>query len=76
MEAHLDLRITLVLLAGLLILVSLLQPLAARLRLPASVLLALVGISLGALSTFLAHAAEAGSALGSIARVFVDLPVD
>src|SRR4029077_6999275 len=76
MELHIDLRITLVLLAGLLILVSLLQPLAARLRLPASVLLALVGISLGALSTFLAHAAEAGSALGSIARVFVDLPVD
>ena len=75
MEAHIDLRITLVLLAGLLILVSLLQPLATRLRLPASVLLAVVGISLGALSTFLARA-EAGSALGSIARVFVDLPVD
>src|SRR5258706_1034160 len=70
-----DLRITLVLLAGLLVLVSLLQPLATRVRLPASVLLAVVGISLGVLSTFVARA-EAGSALGSIARVFVDLPVD
>ena len=60
MEAHIDLRITLVLLAGLLILVSLLQPLATRLRLPASVLLAVVGISLGTLSTFVARA-EAGS---------------
>ena len=51
--------ITLVLLAGLLILVSLLQPLATRLRLPASVLLAVVGISLGAVSTLIART-EAG----------------
>ena len=70
-----DLRVTLILLAGLLILVSLLQPLATRLRLPASVLLALVGITIGALSTFVARA-EGGSAMGVIARVFVDLPVD
>ena len=75
MDVPVDLRITLVLLAGLLILVSLLQPLATRLRLPASVLLAVVGISLGTLSTFLARA-EAGSTLGMLARVFVDLPVD
>jgi CPA1 family monovalent cation:H+ antiporter len=75
MDLPIDLRITLVLLAGLLILVSLLQPLATRLRLPASVLLALVGITLGGLSTFLARA-EAGGALGTVARVFVDLPVD
>ena len=75
MELPIDLRITLILLAGLLILVSLLQPLATRLRLPASVLLALVGITLGALSTLLARA-EAGGALGTVARVFVDLPVD
>jgi Na+:H+ antiporter len=75
MEPHIDLRITLVLLAGLLILVSLLQPLAARLRLPASVLLAAVGISLGAVSTLVART-EAGGAVGSVARVFVDLPVD
>ena len=75
MEAHIDLRITLVLLAGLLILVSLLQPLATRLRLPASVLLAAVGISIGAASTFLARA-ETGGTLGALARVFVDLPVD
>jgi Na+:H+ antiporter len=75
MEPHVDLRITLVLLAGLLILVSLLQPLATRLRLPASVLLAVVGISLGGFSTVLARA-EAGGALGALARVFVELPVD
>lgn len=75
MEAHIDLRITLVLLAGLLILVSLLQPLATRLRLPASVLLAAVGISIGAVSTFLARA-DTGGTLGAVARVFVDLPVD
>jgi len=75
MEAHIDLRITLVLLAGLLILVSLLQPLATRLRLPASVLLAVVGISIGAVSTFLARA-DIGGTLGTVARVFVDLPVD
>jgi CPA1 family monovalent cation:H+ antiporter len=70
-----DLRITLILLAGLLILVSLLQPLALRLRLPASVLLAVVGISLGALSTLIART-EAGGALGAVAHAFVDLPVD
>ena len=75
MEAHIDLRITLVLLAGLLILVSLLQPLATRLRLPASVLLAVVGISIGAVSTLFARA-DIGGTLGSVARVFVDLPVD
>jgi Na+:H+ antiporter len=75
MEQHIDLHITLVLLAGLLILVSLLQPLATRLRLPASVLLAVVGISLGAVSTLIART-EAGGALGSVAHVFVDLPVD
>jgi CPA1 family monovalent cation:H+ antiporter len=75
MEAQIDLRITLVLLAGLLILVSLLQPLATRLRLPASVLLAAVGISIGAVSTFLARA-ETGGTLGAVAHIFVDLPVD
>ena len=69
-----DLRIIVLLLAGLLVLVSLLQPLATRLRVPASVLLAVVGISLGTLSMFLARA-ETG-ALGSVARAFVDLPVD
>jgi CPA1 family monovalent cation:H+ antiporter len=70
-----DLRITLVLLAGLLVLVSLIQPLAARLRLPASVLLALVGITLGVISTLVARA-QSGSTLGAVARAFVDLPVD
>jgi CPA1 family monovalent cation:H+ antiporter len=70
-----DLRVTLILLAGLLILVSLMQPLAGRLRLPASVLLAAVGVTLGVLSAFLARA-EAGSALGAVAGVFVDLPVN
>ena len=70
-----DLRITLVLLAGLLILVSLLQPIATRLRLPASVLLALVGISLGVVSTVVARAAP-DSAFAIVARLFVDLPVD
>src|SRR5689334_11563447 len=75
MEAQIDLRVTLILLAGLLILVSLLQPLATRLRLPASVLLALVGITIGGLSTFVART-EPGGTLSVIARVFVDLPVD
>src|SRR5207244_4016245 len=62
-----DLRITLVLLAGLLVLVSLLQPLATRMRLPASVLLAVVGISLGVLSPPVGRA-DAGSALGAAPR--------
>src|SRR5439155_18298526 len=70
-----DLRVTLVLLAGLLVLVSLVQPLATRWRLPSSVLLALVGITLGVVSTIIARA-EAGGPLGAVARVFIDVPLD
>ena len=44
---------TTLVLAGFLVLISLVQPIAERLRLPYAVLLAIVGVAVGGLSTFL-----------------------
>ena len=69
-----DLRIILLLLAGLLIVVSLIQPLANRLRLSSSVLLAIVGVAIGVVSTLLLHVSTANEFDG-FARVIVELPI-
>ena len=68
--------ITLLVLAGLLILVSLIQRLAARLALPASVMLAAVGIALGTFAAIVVDHAATGGALGGLAHALTDLPID
>jgi CPA1 family monovalent cation:H+ antiporter len=69
-----ELHVTLLLIAGLLILVSLVQRLAARVALPASVLLAVIGVAIGTAAALVSHF-SAGSGLGEFADVFVKLPV-
>ena len=69
-----SLPIEMLLVAGLLAGVSLIQRLASRLALPASILFAMVGTAIGVLATFVLYA-QPGGALASVARVFVDLPV-
>ena len=69
-----DLHITLLLLASLLTVVSLIQPLAMRLGVAASILLAIVGIAIGLGASFLQRAGP-GSAFHGVAQAFVDLPV-
>lgn len=61
--------------AGLLIVISLLQPFARRLGLAPSVLLAVVGILIGLAATYLLYTPRT-NAFNEIARVFVDLPFD
>jgi CPA1 family monovalent cation:H+ antiporter len=70
-----DLHVTLLLLASLLTVVSLLQPLAARLSINASILVAVVGIAIGLAAAY-ARQADPDSAIGAIARVFTDAPVN
>ena len=60
--------------AALLILVALSQPLAERLRLAPVVLLAAIGVAIGALSTLLTHERLSEQAAG-VARLFANLPV-
>jgi CPA1 family monovalent cation:H+ antiporter len=70
----LDTALVLVVIAGLLVVVGLSQPLAARLRLPSSVVLAAVGVGIGA---FPALSPELGlrGPLGAAAGLVVELPV-
>ncbi len=63
----LDFGVTLLIVAGLLALIGLLQPLARRLGLPHSVLLAGLGVGVGAVSAFASTTYGLG-ALGNIAR--------
>jgi Na+:H+ antiporter len=65
-------NITLVI-AGFLVLASVVQPAAERLHLPYTVLLAIVGVGLGGLSSFLLHT-PLTSAFDDIVRPVVDLP--
>jgi len=65
-----ELHITLLLLAALLVVVSLLQPLAGRLGVNAGILVAVVGVAIG-LGATLAASADPESLL---ARVFVQIP--
>jgi len=69
-----DLGIVLLLLAGLLIVISLVQPLANRLRLSSAVLLAIVGVAIGVTSTLLLHVSTANQ-FDAFARVIVELPI-
>lgn len=68
------LPIVLAAVAGLLVLIALLQPLAERLQVPPSVILATVGILIGAVAAFIFYSPTA-SALDGVARVFVELPI-
>ena len=61
--------------AGLLVVIGLIQPLAERLHVPPSVLLASVGILIGAGAAFLLYS-PVTDAFNEIALVFVNLPVD
>ena len=69
-----SLPVVLLLVAGLLAVVSLVQRLASRLALPASILFAALGIAIGAAATWLMRS-DVGGPLGELARVFVDVPV-
>jgi CPA1 family monovalent cation:H+ antiporter len=59
--------------AVLLAVISFAEPLAQRLRLPASVMLAIIGIAIGAAAALLAG--QSGSAIGSMAQDFAELPI-
>jgi CPA1 family monovalent cation:H+ antiporter len=69
-----NLPAVLLLLAGLLILVSFVQRLAARWTLPASILFAMMGAVIGSGATLILHSG-AGGVFGELARAFVDLPI-
>ncbi len=60
--------------AALLILVALSQPLAERLRLAPVVLLAAIGVAIGAVSTLLTHE-HLSERTAEVARLFADLPI-
>ena len=60
--------------AGLLVLIGVLQPLAARLNLPSAVLLAMVGVFIGVAATFLLHTTLT-SAFDGVAELVLDFPI-
>jgi CPA1 family monovalent cation:H+ antiporter len=64
---------TTLVIAGFLALVSLVRPAADRLRLPYAVMLAVVGVAIGALSTFLLYTPQI-EAFDDIVRPIVNLP--
>src|SRR5271155_4976091 len=70
----LDTVFVLLVIAGLLVVVGISQPLAVRLRLPPSVLLAAVGVGIGAFPAVSAQLGLSGS-VDSAAGLFADLPV-
>jgi len=72
LSAMLDAAFVLLIIAGLLVIVGLCQPLAVRLRLPPSVLLAAIGVGIGAFPTLSTVLGFAGSARG----LFIGLPVN
>lgn len=69
-----DTALVLLVIAGLLVVVGISQPLAARLRLPSSVLLAGIGVAIGAFPTLLGRFGFGGS-VDVAAGLFADLPV-
>jgi monovalent cation:H+ antiporter, CPA1 family len=69
-----DLQIILLLIAGLLVVISVVQPLAIRLTLSPSVLLAVVGVGMGLTSVLILHS-HLNDAFNSFARVIVNLPI-
>jgi CPA1 family monovalent cation:H+ antiporter len=70
----LDVALVLVAVALLLVVVGGIQPLAARLRLPSTVLLAAFGIAIGGASSAIPHSSLAGQ-FDAAARLFAELPV-
>lgn len=66
-----DIAVVVPVLAGLLVVVSFMQPLAVKLRLPHSVLLAVVGVSIGFASHILLHS----EIYGVVAKPLTELPV-
>src|ERR1700722_9635206 len=73
-ETMLDIVLVLGVFGTLLVVVSLSQPLAARLRLSPVVLLAVIGVAIGAASGVLLHT-RLSSHLGEFVRLFADLPL-
>src|SRR4051794_39329346 len=72
----LDIVLVLAVLASLLVIVALSQPLAARLRLSPVVLLAVIGAAIGTASGLFAHTPlSTWAPIGEIARLFADLPI-
>jgi monovalent cation:H+ antiporter, CPA1 family len=69
-----DLYVILLLIAGLLIVVSVMQPMATRLGLAHSVLLAVVGVAIGLVSGGALHT-NGINALDPLAKAIVDLPI-
>ena len=70
----LDIVLVLAVLATLLVVAAVSQPLAVRLKLAPVVLLAVIGVAIGAASGVLLHT-PLSSRFGEIARTFADLPV-
>jgi monovalent cation:H+ antiporter, CPA1 family len=70
----LDIVLALAILASLLVVVAVCQPVAVRLHLAPVVLLAVIGVAIGAASIILLHT-PLSSRLGEVARTFADLPV-
>src|SRR5580704_15786078 len=70
----LDVALVLAAVALLLVVVGGIQPLAARLRLPSTVLLAAFGIAIGGASSVIPHSSLAGQ-FDAVARLFAELPV-
>ena len=69
-----DLDIILLSIAVLLIVVGLIQPLATRLGVSSTVLLAVVGVAIGLGSTVLTRS-QGLAGFASVGRVIVDLPI-
>ena len=69
-----DLRIILLVIAGLLVVISMIQPLAIRLGLSPSVLLAAVGAAMGLIAAVVLHS-NITDFFGATAKVIVDLPI-
>ena len=65
---------TLLTVAGLLVVIGLLQPLAARLNLSPTVLLAAVGVLIGSVAAFLLQT-ELTDAFNEVAELIVDFPI-
>lgn len=69
-----SLPVLLLVVSGLLAVVSLVQRLAARLVLPASILFAVMGVLIGTAATLVLRS-HLGGSLGELAQVFVNIPV-
>ncbi|HSU99752.1 MAG TPA: sodium:proton antiporter, partial [Roseiarcus sp.] len=70
----LDIVLLLAVLATLLVVVAVSQPVAVRLKVAPVVLLAVIGVAIGAASAVLLHT-PAGARFGGVASLFADLPV-